>query len=134
MEKYKRNKKIYKKLVIILLALILLVLTVFVVGAEDDRRDDRQSGYKNHLEDGMVVVESVKLNGLNAESGLLPGDQVLKAGGKLVTNEESLEFIIKQMETGGKLPLVIKRGEVTLEFDIAVKSAWTIGGMTGFSF
>jgi serine protease Do len=56
------------------------------------------------------IVRSVVPNGPAARGGLSQGDVIVSVGGKLVTSEQTVSYLIANTPVGSRVPLVIIRG------------------------
>ncbi|MCM2370910.1 M28 family peptidase [Aporhodopirellula aestuarii] len=68
-----------------------------------------------------VVLSSVVASGPAQESGLLAGDQVVKVGKTSITTIEQFMDQLRQRSPGDLLPLLIRRGDAELRFDIKLR-------------
>ena len=66
------------------------------------------------------IVQALVPNEAGAKAGLKAGDVVVKVGGKPVTREQSLSFLVASLAPGTKVPLEVVRGAQHLTVDVTV--------------
>ncbi|HYG76006.1 MAG TPA: trypsin-like peptidase domain-containing protein [Planctomycetota bacterium] len=67
-----------------------------------------------------AAVEGVYLRGPAHKAGLLPGDVLLKLGGKQVTNSSDIRDAVADLEPGQKIDVLVKRKEETKTLSMIV--------------
>lgn len=72
---------------------------------------------------GGVYIDSMLRNGPAHKAGLRPGDIVLKVNGKKVTKSTELQQAIKDCKVGDTITVTIRRGDQTLDKEVALEAA-----------
>ena len=65
-----------------------------------------------------VLLGDVTPKGPAAQAGLKPGDVIVKMKGEPVTDSATLRLQVSETDPGSTVPLVVRRGSSTLNFDV----------------
>ncbi len=78
--------------------------------------------------DDQGVVDEVRKGSPAAKAGVAPGDRLVSLGGRSILTEGDVQWVLDGVPaTGGRLPLVVRRGEREKRVTLKLGADWRVG-------